>query len=145
MSRRSHNAPLFSLVLATALMLFLAACSSGEPAAPTTGSADGGPETGENTVTISSFQFQPRESRVEVGAEVTWTNDDDITHTVTSGTPAAQGVPGVSDDGKEAADGEFEGELDRVDATYSATFDEAGTYPYFCAIHQNMTGSIVVS
>ena len=118
MSRRSHNAPPLSLALAAMLTLLLSACSASEATPSSTQSSDDS-MAGINAVTISSFQFRPRELRVAVRSEVRWTNDDDITHTVTSGTPAAQGVPGVSDDGKEAADGKFEGELDGVDATFS--------------------------
>src|SRR5262245_1203453 len=38
-------------------------------------------------VTIQLFQFKPVPLEVKAGTPVTWTNQDDILHTVTSGSP----------------------------------------------------------
>jgi len=38
-------------------------------------------------VTVQLFQFKPGQIEVKAGTRLTWTNQDDITHTVTSGTP----------------------------------------------------------
>ena len=75
-------------------------------------------------VAISAFAFAPEELRVPVGATVTWTNNDPAPHTVTSDTFDS----GILDPG----------------ATSSATFADAGTFDYFCAIHPAMEGRIVV-
>jgi plastocyanin len=80
---------------------------------------------------IRVFQFQPGALEVRTGTRVTWTNQDDITHTVTSGRP---GSP----------DGRFDVPLDGKGMTGSATFSEPGVYPYFCARHQSMRGEVVV-
>jgi plastocyanin len=80
---------------------------------------------------IRVFQFQPGALAVRAGTRVTWTNEDDITHTVTSGTP---GNP----------DGRFEVRLAGKGTTGGATFSEPGVYPYFCARHQSMRGEVVV-
>ena len=80
---------------------------------------------------IRVFQFQPGALEVRAGTRVTWTNQDDITHTVTSGTP---GSP----------DGRFEERLDGKGSTGAATFTDPGVYPYFCARHQSMKGEVVV-
>ena len=82
-------------------------------------------------VTILDFAFDPSTIEVDAGSTVTWRNDDGVTHTVTAGAPGS-------------AEETFDESLDGG-ATAEVTFDEAGTFPYFCAIHTNMTGEVVVS
>ncbi|HSP04903.1 MAG TPA: plastocyanin/azurin family copper-binding protein [Acidimicrobiales bacterium] len=139
-----------TMILA-ALTLVVAACGddddgSAAPAddeavtAPTTAPAglgaedetdDGTSPSGEAEVSISDFSFQPDRIDVGAGATVTWTNDDGVPHTVTAGT--ADAVGDTFDEPVEAGQ------------TAEVTFDEAGTYDYFCAIHPTMTGQVVVS
>jgi plastocyanin len=76
--------------------------------------------------------FQPSPLHVAVGTTVTWTNQDQIDHRVTSGTP------------KHPTDG-FDGALPKQRATFETTFSKPGTYPYFCRIHNVMRGVIVVT
>jgi plastocyanin len=80
---------------------------------------------------IRVFQFQPGALEVRAGTRVTWTNQDDITHTVTSGLP---GSP----------DGWFDVQLAGKGTSGSATFADPGVYPYFCARHPSMRGEVVV-
>jgi plastocyanin len=82
-------------------------------------------------VTIQTFQFRPTPVEVRAGTPVTWTNQDDILHTVTSGTP-------------ESRDRRFEAPLDGKGASSTMTFTQAGIYPYFCDRHQSMRGEIRV-
>lgn len=70
-------------------------------------------------VTVQLFQFKPGQIEVKAGTRLTWTNQDDITHTVTSGTP-------------EQRDGRFELPLDGRGATGVVQLEKLGTYPYFC-------------
>jgi plastocyanin len=77
-------------------------------------------------VTISGFAFGPASVSVPVGSTVTWTNQDGTAHTVT------------------ADDGSFDSGSLAQGATFSQTFDTPGTYPYHCAIHSSMTGTITV-
>lgn len=77
-------------------------------------------------VKIDNFTFGPAELTVPVGTAVTWTNRDDIPHTVVS------------------TDKVFKSKVLDTDETFSFTFDTAGTYPYFCSIHPKMTGKVVV-
>ena len=79
-------------------------------------------------VKIDNFSFGPVELTVPVGTTVTWTNRDDIPHTVVS-----------TDDLKT-----FKSNVLDSDEKFSFTFSKAGTYPYFCSIHPKMTGKIVV-
>ena len=77
-------------------------------------------------VKIDNFSFGPQTVTVKVGATVTWTNRDDIPHTVVS------------------TDGVFKSKVRDTDEKFSYTFAKAGTYPYFCSIHPKMTGTVVV-
>jgi plastocyanin len=77
-------------------------------------------------VKIDNFSFGPQTITVPVGATVTWTNRDDIPHTVVS------------------TDGVFKSKVRDTDEKFSYTFSKAGTYPYFCSIHPKMTGQVVV-
>ena len=83
------------------------------------------------TAAIRVFRFQPGALKVQPGTRITWTNQDDITHTVTSGMP---GSP----------DGRFDVQLDGKGTTGSATFAAPGVYPYFCTRHTSMRGEVVV-
>jgi len=76
--------------------------------------------------------FIPQDVTIGVGDEVTWSNDDTAAHTVTSGS-AADGPDGV-----------FDSSLFMAATTFSVTFDEAGTYPYFCMVHPWMIGTVIV-
>lgn len=77
-------------------------------------------------VKIDNFSFGPDTLTVTVGSTVTWTNRDDIPHTVVS------------------TDGVFRSKVRDTDESFSYTFTKAGTYPYYCSIHPKMTGKVVV-
>jgi predicted secreted protein with PEFG-CTERM motif len=78
--------------------------------------------------------YIPATATIDVGGEVTWSNDDSAAHTVTSGTAA------------EGPDGLFDSSLFMAGTTFSVVFDDydTGTYPYFCMVHPWMTGEIIV-
>jgi plastocyanin len=77
-------------------------------------------------VKIDNFSFGPGTLTVPAGTTVTWTNRDDIPHTVVS------------------TEGVFKSKVLDTDEKYSFTFSKAGTFPYFCSIHPKMTGKVVV-
>lgn len=77
-------------------------------------------------VKIDNFAFGPQSLTVKVGTTVTWTNRDDIPHTVVS------------------SDGVFKSKARDTDESFSYKFDKAGTYSYFCSLHPKMTGQVVV-
>ena len=75
------------------------------------------------------------------GTTVTWKQTDAGTHTVTSGT-VTQGAGDVTT----APDGKFDSGNIATGATFEFTFDEAGTFPYFCAVHPaTMRGDVQVT
>jgi amicyanin len=79
-------------------------------------------------VKIDNFSFGPGTITVAVGTTVTWTNRDDIPHTVVS-----------TDDPKA-----FKSKVMDTDEKFSYTFTKPGTYSYFCSVHPKMTGKVVV-
>jgi plastocyanin len=79
-------------------------------------------------VKIDNFSFGPATLSVAMGTTVTWTNRDDIPHTVVS-----------SDDPKA-----FKSKVLDTDEKFSYTFATAGTFSYFCSVHPKMTGTVVV-
>lgn len=85
-----------------------------------------------SAIRIRVFQFQPGQLDVKAGSQVTWTNQDDIEHTVTSGTP-------------ERPDGRFNARLSGKGTTFSFTVAQRGTYSYFCNRHQSMRGQLRVN
>ncbi|MCP3391072.1 cupredoxin family copper-binding protein [Bradyrhizobium sp. CCGB12] len=76
-------------------------------------------------VHIDNFVFQPTELKIKVGTTVTWTNRDDIPHTIVSA-------------------GKFRSKTLDTDDRFSFTFTNAGDYKYFCSLHPHMTGMIKV-
>jgi plastocyanin len=130
-----------ALVLVAALVL--PACGSSdspaEQASDTTspGAAGTSPTSGNTsssrpaplpgTIEIVDFTFSPREVVVARGETITWRNEDPYAHWVVSTTPD------VLDSG----------ELSQAQ-TYSKTFSQAGTYDYYCNIHNYMKASVTV-
>jgi plastocyanin len=77
-------------------------------------------------VKIDNYTFLPASLTIKTGTAVTWLNKDDIPHTVVSKT------------------GVFRSKALDTDDSFSFTFNEAGSYEYFCSLHPHMTGTIVV-
>ncbi|HLC62853.1 MAG TPA: cupredoxin family copper-binding protein [Candidatus Nanoarchaeia archaeon] len=80
-----------------------------------------------NTAVISGFAFNPGEITIKAGDKITWINNDDVKHTVTS------------DSGVELKSGLFgNGEK------YEHVFNAVGEYSYYCEPHPNMKGKVIV-
>jgi plastocyanin len=111
----------FASGVMAAMLLLLAGSpdvrANAQPAPPTTAE-----------VKIDNFTFGPAALTVPAGTTVTWTNRDDIPHTVVS-----------SDDPRT-----FKSKVLDTDEKFSFTFANPGTYPYFCSIHPKMTGKVIV-
>ena len=105
---------------------------------------DKGP-TGTAAVTVKGIAFGPKVIEAQAGESITWTNEDDVLHTVTSGLPQKQGVPGVSQGKPSRPDGVFDGDLEGAGSTFETTIDKPGTYPYFCEVHSGMQGEVRVT
>ena len=111
------------LVALIAVVVTLNVTSDGTSVASSDG---GGGATEPNAIHIANFKYSPEPLVVTPGTKVTVTNDDGTVHTVT------------------ADDGKFDtGDLDGG-ASGTITIADAGTYKYFCDIHNYMTGTIEV-
>ncbi|MCU0269050.1 MAG: plastocyanin/azurin family copper-binding protein [Acidimicrobiales bacterium] len=78
-------------------------------------------------VRITDYDFEPVDLDVEAGATVTWTNVDPIEHQIVSLDPGVLQSPRLAEG-----------------AAYSHTFERAGTYRYYCTIHNLMKGTVTV-
>jgi plastocyanin len=99
------------------LVCALAGCLIG----PVAAWSDGGPEVG-----IDNFKFGPAALTVATGTEVTWTNHDDIPHSIVVN---ALGVHSKALD---------------TDKAFTYKFDKAGTFFYVCGLHPFMQAKVVV-
>ncbi|MDO9097656.1 MAG: plastocyanin/azurin family copper-binding protein [Candidatus Methanoperedens sp.] len=75
-------------------------------------------------IRIEDFMFFPPEVILAKGGTVTWSNKDTYEHTVTSGDFASSKLG--------------QGQ------TFSHTFNDAGTYDYWCTIHASMRAKVIV-
>ena len=83
-------------------------------------------QAAETEVNIDQFTFYPQRITVKAGTTVTWSNEDDVPHTVASSSKVFKSKA-----------------LDTADK-FSFTFTTPGTYDYFCSVHPHMTGAVVV-
>src|SRR5204863_471264 len=83
-------------------------------------------QAADTELNIDQFAFHPQRITVRAGTTVTWTNEDDVPHTVASSSKLFKSKA-----------------LDTGDK-FSFTFTTPGTYEYFCSSHPHMTGAIVV-
>lgn len=77
-------------------------------------------------VHIDNFAFTPQTLTIAPGTTVTWTNRDDIPHTIVE--------KGIS----------FRSKPLDTDDKFTHTFDTPGEIEYFCSLHPHMTGKIIV-
>jgi amicyanin len=79
-------------------------------------------------VHMSGYAYGPATLTIKVGDTVTWTNHDQAPHdAVTTAGPA-----------------QFRSPMLATGQTWSFTFTTPGTYSYYCSIHPDMRGQIVV-
>jgi len=80
---------------------------------------------------LTTNAFSPNPIQVSVGTTVLWANNDAEVHTVNAGENAAP-------------TGLFDFYIP-PEGTSEYTFTESGEYPYFCILHPNMVGTVLVS
>jgi len=77
--------------------------------------------------------FIPNPIAINAGDTISWANDDTAAHTVTSGQPAT------------GPDGNFDSSLLMAGKAFDVTFDNSGSYDYFCMVHPWMVGKVQVN
>ena len=95
--------------------------------------AAGGGGSGESSEPVAttdvsmakSYVFEPKVIQIDAGDTVTWTNDDNFTHTV-------------------QVDGQEDHKVEQGESV-SIDFDTPGTYHYVCTLHEkDMDGEVIV-
>jgi plastocyanin len=122
-----HRLPRILLVVAVLLCGAAIAPSIALPAQPFSWQMFAGAYQQPEPIGIRDFVFAPNVVIIPVGTTVRWTNDGAVNHTVTSDTA-------LFDSGALAPGASFE-----------FRFDVPGTYTYHCALHPNMTGTVIVT
>ena len=84
-----------------------------------------------NTITIKNFAFTPRTMTVKTGSIVRWENKDSIPHRIIF----------IDKDGQDTP---VDSSVLSSTQSWSKKFDQPGTYPYYCKIHPEMTGTVIV-
>jgi plastocyanin len=75
---------------------------------------------------VKSYRFDPKTIEIQSGETVTWTNEDNFTHTV-------------------EVEGQGDHKVGRGESA-SVTFDKPGTYDYVCTLHSHdMKGTVIVT
>jgi plastocyanin len=77
-------------------------------------------------INIDNFKFGPATLTIAKGTSVTWTNEDDIPHSIVLN---ALGVRSKTID---------------TDKEFTYQFAKAGTFAYICGLHPFMKGQVVV-
>jgi plastocyanin len=123
---KEHQGNFRGSIFIAAIGLFLIAAACGKDSSNSTApGGDNNPPS--HLVIINNLAFSPQSVTVTAGDTVTWRNDQNINHTVTSDTGDELDSPVLS-----------QGQ------TYQHVFAQAGTYPYHCTIHPTMTGNVAV-
>ena len=104
-----------------------------KPAGPTTHTVDMPVGTSVPGCEESNACYLPADITINAGDTVNWVNIDSAAHTVTGGSPA-DGPSGV-----------FDSSLVMAGAEYAFTFNDSGSYDYFCMVHPWMVGSVTVN
>ncbi len=112
------------LLVLSILLLLLVSCKQPTQVLPSAPAP--GPVLTITEVEISGFAFVPATITIPVGTPVTWFNKDSVAHTVS-------GREGVFDSGNLSGG-----------ATFSYTFDQTGSFEYYCKIHSYMKGEVIV-
>src|SRR6266446_206943 len=79
------------------------------------------------TITMKNSAFSPATITVASGSKVTWMNDDNMVHTVTTSDASLNS-----------------GDI-AVGYSYSKTFSSAGTYNYYDTQNTSMTGVLIIT
>ena len=105
-----------ALAASLALIVVVAGCGASESSQPVA--------TTEVTM-AKSYRFDPKTIEIKVGQSVTWTNEDNFTHTV-------------------QVDGQEDHQVEQGESI-ALTFDTPGTYHYTCTLHsKDMDGEVIV-
>lgn len=118
------------LVLSTISWFVFGGKSTLAPADQSTDSSQGS-ESNAKRITISNLSFSPESVTIQSGTTVRWVNNDKVEHAIA--TVDGSGSPDTFDSAKIA-----------VGAAYTLQLNKPGTYKYYCKLHPDMKGEIIV-
>ena len=113
----------FAFLITVAMSVALLSCSKSNNNPTGGGSNNSNP----NSISISGMAF-PATTTVKLGSTVTWTNNDQVAHTVTS------------DDGVSFSSGSID-----YGNSFSYKANTVGSFAYHCNFHSNMKATLVVT
>ena len=131
-----------TIAVFSALFIALALSTTLDGFVVTSVSAQGGSNVSivPGASTLAEKAWSPNPVNVKVEDTVTWTNDDNQAHTITSGKDS-----GDPDAGKVFDSSPNFNPLLAPKQTFQHMFTTAGEFPYFCQLHPTMVGKVVVS
>jgi plastocyanin len=131
-----------ALVFGLMLAVWVAGCGSGGGTSGTTGASSGGAGStagagsGESnttgvsgaavTIAMKDIQFVPTDVTIKAGQTVAWVNDESVQHDVVE------------------TNGLFKSPLLTKGQSFTFTFKDPGSYPFYCSIHPQMKGTVTV-
>jgi len=124
---------IFVAVLVAAIAAAVLFASSGDKKGGNqsdTSTVDTSTAVATDTVAIEDFNFNPKTITIKAGTKVTWTNKDNVSHTVTAD--------------EKSGDAPDSGSIGQ-NQSFSFTFNKVGTYKYHCTPHPTMQGTVVVT
>lgn len=130
MNNKFKSLLITSIVILVAVAGIVVYALNQNKSADSTGQANISSAVATDSVTIRDYAFGPTSIKVKKGTKVTWTNQDQVEHTVTT----QSGSPTMFDSG-----------LFGKDKTFSYTFEKTGTYQYYCIPHQYMKATVIVT
>ena len=116
----------------------------------TAGCLNGQSSTNQTVTMTDDLAFEPKTATIKTGETVTWKNTSDVEHTVTAyGDKTPDGAAYFASGGFEserAARNNVKEGLIAPDEAYEHTFEQPGTYEYFCIPHESsgMVGTFQV-
>ena len=83
--------------------------------------------TSETIINVKDFAFNPATFTVKIGTKITWINNDNVPHTITSDSGNLLNSPNLAPGN-----------------SFSFTFTDIGIFKYHCNIHKMMKGEIII-
>jgi plastocyanin len=120
-------------ILAVACATTVAACGSSDTKAPTPSPSTAAPAATTVQIAVKDDFFDPATVTIKQGTTIRWTRAGKVEHSVTSGKESDANKGQI-----------FDTDLDDTGSTFEFTFNDAGTFDYFCKYHAGMAASVVV-
>jgi plastocyanin len=132
-TQAAHRRRILAIAAVLSAALSVSGCGESNAATPMVAAAPAvsasvrDARTAPASVAIRNFAFEPATLTVAAGSKVVWINRDEEPHVVVSAGAQFHASPALD-----------------TDDSYSTVFPTPGVYTYFCSIHPQMVGKIIV-